>query len=115
MTSVDSNFNFLCGRPLGAGPPPPVHMRPLEPDPPPPPCERHKWMAPNLTVAFSRIVPCMRQLHFIAVFVQRLNRSLCLALTVLTSVDDKHIDLLFLLLRPSHRTATVGRHRTTTD
>ena len=34
MTSVDSNFNFLCGRPHGAGhPPPPVHMRPPEPDP----------------------------------------------------------------------------------
>ena len=32
MTSVDSNFNFLCGRPHGAGPPP-VHMRPPEPDP----------------------------------------------------------------------------------
>src|SRR6218665_4158438 len=30
MTSVDSNFNFLCGRPHGAGPPPP---RPPEPDP----------------------------------------------------------------------------------
>src|SRR6218665_2032754 len=25
--------------------PPPVHMRPPEPDPPP--CGRHKWMAPN--------------------------------------------------------------------
>src|SRR6218665_1381809 len=47
MTSVNSNFNFLCGRPHGAGPPPPVHMRPPEPDPLPPPCERHKWMAPN--------------------------------------------------------------------
>src|SRR6218665_304157 len=34
MTSVDSNFNFQCGRPHGAGPPPPVHMRPPEPDPP---------------------------------------------------------------------------------
>src|SRR6218665_1663274 len=33
MTSVDSNFNFLCGRPHGAGPPPPVHMRPPEPSP----------------------------------------------------------------------------------
>src|SRR6218665_934422 len=44
MTSVDSNFNFLCGRPHGAGPP--VHMRPPEPDPLPPPCRRHKWMAP---------------------------------------------------------------------
>src|SRR6218665_3294725 len=35
MTSVDSNFNFLCGRPHGAGPPPPVHRRPPEPDPSP--------------------------------------------------------------------------------
>src|SRR6218665_2376946 len=29
MSSVDSNFNFLCGRPHGAGPPPPstcVHL-----------------------------------------------------------------------------------------
>jgi len=29
MTSVGSNFNFLCGRPHGAGPPPPstcVHL-----------------------------------------------------------------------------------------
>src|SRR6218665_2455825 len=33
MTSVDSNFNFLCGRPHEAGPPPSVHMRPPEPDP----------------------------------------------------------------------------------
>src|SRR6218665_2747066 len=32
MMSVDSNFNFLCGRSYGAGPPPPVHMRPPEPD-----------------------------------------------------------------------------------
>src|SRR6218665_2544644 len=48
MTSVDSNFNFLCGRQHGAGPPSPVHMRPPEPDPPPPPCGRHKWMAPNV-------------------------------------------------------------------
>ena len=32
MTSADSNFNFLCGRPHGAGPPRPVHMRPPEPD-----------------------------------------------------------------------------------
>src|SRR6218665_2210849 len=43
MTSVDSNFNFLCGRPHGARP---VHMRPPEPDSPPPPCGRHKWMTP---------------------------------------------------------------------
>src|SRR6218665_942271 len=35
MTSVDSNLNFLCGRPHGAGPPSPVHMRPPEPDPSP--------------------------------------------------------------------------------
>src|SRR6218665_3676167 len=35
MTSVDSNFNFLCGRPHGAGPPPPttcVHLS-LTPSP----------------------------------------------------------------------------------
>src|SRR6218665_3318198 len=41
MSSVDSNFNFLCGRPHGAGPPSPVHMRPPQPDPPP--CGRHKF------------------------------------------------------------------------
>ena|SRR6218665_2568793 len=52
MTSVDSNFNFLCGRPHGAGPSP-IHMRPPEPDPLPPPCEHHKWMAPNQTVKYS--------------------------------------------------------------
>src|SRR6218665_518763 len=51
MASVDSNFNFLCGRPHGAGPPPPVHMRPNEPDPLPPPCGRHKWMAPKTSVS----------------------------------------------------------------
>ena len=49
MRSVDSNFNFLCGRPHGTGPPPPVHMRPPEPDPPPP----HKWMAPYLLMKYS--------------------------------------------------------------
>src|SRR6218665_3881693 len=49
MMSVDSNFNFLCGRPHGAGLPP-VHMRPPEPDPLPPPCGRHKWMAPIATI-----------------------------------------------------------------
>src|SRR6218665_3488335 len=35
MTSVDSNFNLLCGRPHGAGPPPPsicVHVS-LTPSP----------------------------------------------------------------------------------
>src|SRR6218665_1376593 len=34
MTSVDSNFKCLCGRPHGDGPPSPsMHMRPPEPDP----------------------------------------------------------------------------------
>jgi len=42
MTLVDSNFNFLCGRPHGAGPPSTWAW------PPPPPCGRHKWMAPTL-------------------------------------------------------------------
>src|SRR6218665_1544928 len=46
MTSVDSNFNFQCGRPHEAGPPPPIHMCPPELDPTPPLCGRHKWMAP---------------------------------------------------------------------
>src|SRR6218665_4029192 len=34
MTSVDSNFNFLCGRPHGAGPPPQstcVHLSLIDP------------------------------------------------------------------------------------
>ena len=36
---MDSNSNFLCGRPHGAGRPlSPVHMRPPEPDPFLPPC-----------------------------------------------------------------------------
>ena len=30
MTSMDSNFNLLCGRPHGLDP---AHMRPPEPDP----------------------------------------------------------------------------------
>src|SRR6218665_259430 len=34
MTSVDSNFNFLCGRPPWLDSPPPVHMRPPKPDSP---------------------------------------------------------------------------------
>ena len=54
MTSVDSNF--LCGRPHGAGPPPPVHMRPPEPDPLSPPCGRHKWMAPNQSMNQYRLM-----------------------------------------------------------
>src|SRR6218665_2842024 len=45
MTSVDSNFNFLSGRPHGAGPPSPIHMRPPEPDPLSPPCGRHKFLS----------------------------------------------------------------------
>src|SRR6218665_2589896 len=44
MTSLDSNFNFLCGRPHGAGPPSSVHLSLT----PPPPCGRHKWLAPYL-------------------------------------------------------------------
>jgi len=43
MTSVDSNFNFLCGRPHGAW-----STRPHASTwawTPPPPCGRHKWMA----------------------------------------------------------------------
>jgi len=43
MTSVDSNFNFLCGRPHGSLPPPPstcVHLSLT------PPCGRPKWMPP---------------------------------------------------------------------
>src|SRR6218665_2402680 len=59
MTSVDSNFNFLCGRPHGDGPPPPVHMRPPEPDPPPPPCGRHKWMVPYFSGGRSRLGPAI--------------------------------------------------------
>src|SRR6218665_986530 len=54
MTSMDSNFNFLCGRPHGAGPPPLVHMHPPEPDPLPPLCGRHKWMAPYQKTATGR-------------------------------------------------------------
>src|SRR6218665_156601 len=33
---------------MGLDPPPPVHMRPPEPDPLLPPCGRHKWMAPYM-------------------------------------------------------------------
>jgi len=62
MTSVDSNFNFLCGRPHGAGPGPPVHMRPPEPDPPP--CGRHKWMAPYM-LPKCLLVKCTMVVHII--------------------------------------------------
>ena len=47
MTSVDSNLNFLCGRPHVAGPStPPVHTRPPESDPLR--VDVIKWMAPNI-------------------------------------------------------------------
>jgi len=42
MTSVDSIFNFLCGRPHGAWPRPHASTWAW---PPPPPCGRHIWMA----------------------------------------------------------------------
>src|SRR6218665_1142879 len=61
MKSVDSNFNFLCERPQGAGPPPPVHMRPPEPDPPP--CGRHKWMAPNMRWIMERQLEYGKEVH----------------------------------------------------
>src|SRR6218665_1371043 len=48
MTSVDSNFNFLCGRPHGAGPSLPPSTCDHLSLTPPPPSGRHKWMAPNL-------------------------------------------------------------------
>ena len=41
MMSVDSNFNFLCGRPHGAWPP---SSHPRSTWAWPPPCGRHKWM-----------------------------------------------------------------------
>jgi len=49
MTSVQSNFNFLCGRPHGDWPPSPrPHASTLAWPTLPPPCGRHKWMAPFL-------------------------------------------------------------------
>ena|SRR6218665_1977720 len=77
MTSVDSNFNFLCGRPHGARPPSPVHMRPPEPDPLLlPPCGRHKWMAPKwmcrfYVQAYSVILYCINKLHIYLYYAQR--------------------------------------------
>src|SRR6218665_1187755 len=65
MTSVDSNFNFLCGRPHGAGPP--VHMRPSEPDPSPlrvdfingwPPCPHIPRFKYNNF--YCRVLHCVR-------------------------------------------------------
>jgi len=46
MTSVNSNFNFLCGRPHGAWPLPHPHASTWAW---PPPFGRHKWMAPKTT------------------------------------------------------------------
>src|SRR6218665_3005141 len=57
MTSVDSNFNFLCGRPNGAGPPSPIHMRPPELDPP---CGHHKWIAPYHEVVNRAVKSCQK-------------------------------------------------------
>src|SRR6218665_1326653 len=45
---------------MGLDPPPPVHMRPPEPDPPPSPCGRHKWMAPNLIIQRLWVDECKR-------------------------------------------------------
>src|SRR6218665_1048665 len=54
MTSADSNFNFLCGRPHGAGPLlPPSPFVHLSLTPFPPPCERHKWMAPAAWLCYG--------------------------------------------------------------
>jgi len=48
MTSVDYNFNFLCGRPHGAWPPSPSpHASTWAWPPSPLCCGRHKWMAPT--------------------------------------------------------------------
>jgi len=52
LTSVDSNFKFLCGCPHGAWPPSP-HPHASTWAWPPPPCGRHKWMAPYMT--YTRI------------------------------------------------------------
>jgi len=43
MTSVDFNFNFLCGRPHGLDPLPRPHASTWAWSPP---CGCHKWMAP---------------------------------------------------------------------
>src|SRR6218665_66881 len=56
MTSVDSNFNFLCASTWGLTPPP-IHMRPPEPDPSSSPCGRHKWMAP-IPIRRRTLVDC---------------------------------------------------------
>src|SRR6218665_442830 len=58
MTSVDSNFNFLCGRPHVAGFPPP-------------PCGRHKWMAPKK----SRPT-CLHLLRYLVTCRLRYNKNL---------------------------------------
>ena len=48
MMSVDSNFNFLCGRPHGAWPPRLSTCVHLSLTPLPPPCGHHIWMAPYI-------------------------------------------------------------------
>ena len=56
MTSVDYNFNFLCGHPRPLPPSTCVHLSLT----PPPPCGRHKWMAPYAYwsgLKFKQIVP----------------------------------------------------------
>src|SRR6218665_3169215 len=49
MTSVDSKFNFPCGRPHGVEPPPRFTCVRLSLTSSPP-CGRHKWMAPYISV-----------------------------------------------------------------
>jgi len=53
MTSVDSNFNFLYGRPHGAWPLPPSTCVYLCLTPLTPPCGHHKWMSPMYTCLIS--------------------------------------------------------------
>jgi len=60
MTSVDSNFNFLCGHPHGAWPPPRPHASTWA-WPFPPPCIRHKWMAPNWKSIFQALYDSIGQ------------------------------------------------------
>ena len=63
MTSVDSNFNFLCGRRHGAGPSLPRPHASTWAWPLPPPCGRHKCMVPNV------IKPQLNALIFIGLCV----------------------------------------------
>src|SRR6218665_68220 len=82
MTSVDSDLNFLCGRPHGAGPPPPVHMGPPEPDSLPPPCGRHKWMAPCMRPLFKHA--CVSECMHVCVPVAHVKMKLTISKTYLT-------------------------------